>query len=60
MFELKINNTLCTLCEQCIEECPSDSLFVFHDKLCWNFKTCYKDEYCVDSCPEEAITGGFQ
>lgn len=55
----EINKELCTVCESCVEECPSDVFAVGKDKeaiIIADEENCTECGTCELACPEGAIT----
>lgn len=52
----KVDNSKCTGCESCVEECPSEAIKMSDDKAVIDQDECLDCGVCVDSCPAEAIS----
>jgi heterodisulfide reductase subunit A-like polyferredoxin len=52
----KIDKELCTGCESCVEECPSEAISMNNEKADVNVDSCIDCGVCVDACPVEAIS----
>ena len=49
-----ISNYNCTKCGLCIEQCPTKSIILSHNRPYWKF-TCESCMKCMNFCPERAI-----
>ena len=45
----------CTLCNKCIEICPTEIITVKNGKLAFNYDKCIRCFCCVEVCPEGAM-----
>ncbi len=55
-YSIKIDDTLCTGCETCIERCQMDAIQLNDDELAnVNLDRCIGCGLCVTTCPTEAI-----
>ncbi len=54
MAELFFDSNKCTLCGQCVEQCPFGALEIVHDKVELN-ASCKMCRLCVKACPEQAV-----
>jgi NAD-dependent dihydropyrimidine dehydrogenase PreA subunit len=46
----------CDACEDCIEECPTESISLVDGKALINHDDCIDCEACLDTCPNGAIS----
>jgi ferredoxin len=62
-WRIEFNTETCSLCEMCVNRCPTKALFVrradnkleilFDSRLC---NSCQGEMYCEFHCPENAVT----
>lgn len=52
---IKIDHQRCTVCANCVRECPTDNLFI-NDKAVNSRGLCTLCYRCVNHCPQKAIT----
>ncbi len=45
----------CTLCNQCVDICPTEIITVKDDRLVFNYDKCIRCFCCVEVCPEGAM-----
>lgn len=50
-----IDETNCTGCGICIEECPVDAIFMKNEEAEINMSECIRCGVCHDICPQEAV-----
>ena len=48
---------LCSLCGNCVEECPLQAITGDGDEVVIDPEICTECGYCADLCPEGAIRG---
>ena len=51
-----VDREKCTACEDCIEECPTESISIVDGKAQIDPEECIDCEACIDTCPEGAIS----
>ena len=52
----KVDAELCTGCESCVDECPSEAIKMDNSKAQIDEDACIDCGVCVDACPVEAIS----
>jgi ferredoxin len=52
----KVNEGMCTGCESCVSECPSEAISMVDGKARVNADACIDCGVCVDACPVKAIS----
>lgn len=53
---VRIDDNKCTRCYECVNNCPTGALQLEQTIFIHNAYECAYDEYCMDLCPESAIT----
>ncbi|MDD1718668.1 MAG: 4Fe-4S binding protein [Methanoregulaceae archaeon] len=51
-----VDETKCTGCETCVDECPTQAITVQNEKAKVDQDVCVECGSCVDICPSEAIS----
>ena len=46
----------CTLCGDCVNACPTNSLDLFSGVIAYVSQSCIRCKECADACLNEAIT----
>ncbi len=52
----KVDQNICTGCETCVGECPSEAIKMVDGVAQVDPNACVDCGVCVDACPVEAIT----
>ncbi len=52
----KVDKEICTGCESCVGECPSEAISMAGEKAVVDANSCIECGICVDACPVEAIS----
>lgn len=55
MKNIKIDNSLCSLCGRCVKLCPAGNLYI-EDKKVFHKKSCTLCYRCINVCPVKAIS----
>lgn len=51
-----VDPDVCTGCETCVEECPSEAISMVDDVAKVDEELCVECGLCVDACPSGAIS----
>jgi ferredoxin len=51
----RVDTELCTACESCIDECPTESISMVDGYAFIDQEECIECGACADVCPAEAI-----
>jgi ferredoxin len=51
-----VDETKCTGCETCVDECPTQAITVKNEKARVDQELCVECGSCMDICPSEAIS----
>ncbi len=54
-MSIKVNETLCTLCGECMRVCPIRAILIL-DRVYIDKNSCIECGICVNACPLNAIT----
>lgn len=55
LMTIRIDDTKCNYCMECIEACPVDALSLDKSTFYHDPDKCARDEICIDVCSEKAI-----
>ena len=51
-----VDGEICTGCESCVSECPSEAISMADEKAVVDVDECVDCGVCVEACPVEAIS----
>lgn len=51
-----VDESKCTGCETCVDECPTQAITVKNEKAKIDQDVCVECGSCIDICPSEAIS----
>ncbi len=50
-----VNDHVCTLCEECIQYCPSKAISPVKDRISFDYDQCIRCYCCIEICPHGAL-----
>ncbi len=53
--KLKLNESLCTMCNSCINFCPTNAIRKENNRILFTHSLCIACKLCENACPENAI-----